>query len=124
MNKCGICLLHNESNKCCVCNVHICAKCIGFMPRYIKGAYCKWCYLSVLEHFTQWFCTGCDKCIEYENYVQIRNRCKECNTNGASRLILPHYKARPVIEIQFIPDIAKLIFDYYYTPRRYFKGEE
>ena len=123
MDKCGLCCINTASETCYECNVHVCAKCIGFMSRYIKGAYCRWCYLSVLEHSTNWFCVSCDKCIEYENFVQKRRKCAECITNDISRLLLPHYKARPIIETQFIPDIAKLIFDYYYVPRRYFEGE-
>ncbi len=70
------------------------------------------------------FCECCDKCVINDNFVEIRNMCVDCAANDESRLSLPHYKARPIIETHYIPDIAQLIFDYYYTPRRYFKGDE
>ena len=45
-------------------------------------------------------------------------------TTIENRLLLPHYKAKPIIETQYIPDITQIIFNYYYVPRRYFEGEE
>ncbi len=110
--------------KCCVCDVHICADCIGFRSRYINGVCCKWCYLSILNE-SNWFCLDCGKYFKYDNFVLGRYTCKECYANDiAKRLLLPHRKARPIIETYYIPDIAKIIYDYYYVPRRYFKGEE
>jgi hypothetical protein len=73
------------------------------------GSYCKYC--------------------EYEGipglfYNKTTQRCANCrHANISQRALLPHFKANPVIEIYFIPDIAKLIFDYYYFRRRYYRDE-
>jgi hypothetical protein len=64
--------------------------------------------------------------VMYKDYYYYRKQCYKCfdkKTTVENRLLLPHYKAKPIIETQYIPDIAKLIFDYYYFRRRYFEGE-
>ncbi len=131
---CGICCKTDTTKKCAICYVNACDKC--YVPskytRNIAGLYiCALCNI-IGEKFN--ICTY-DYCIYCDDYLPGRthniigtrgSRCVSCmykNTPIENRLLLPHYKARPIIETQFIPVIAQLIFDYYYKPRRYFKGE-
>jgi hypothetical protein len=128
---CGICCKTDTIIKCTICYVNACDKCYvtSKYKRSIAGLYiCALCNIigEKLYRSTHCYCKFCDECVPWRDYYVYTkgSRCVQCiNTPIENRSLLPHYKARPIIETYYIPDIAQLIFDYYYKPRRYFKGE-
>ncbi len=125
MTSCGICVSAESTYKCSLCDVQICGKCC-YIYKYIFV--CRLCInsLNIIKPYIHWFCSYCDTCVSRADF-HWEGKCVKCfdkKTTIKNRLLLPHFKARPIIETQFIPDIAQLIFDYYYNPRRYYEGEE
>ena len=86
------------------------------------------CDVSCCKPYKSWdyiYCFSCDNVVLMKDCDICNGGCKECRSYNhvENRVLLPHYKAKPIIESQFIPEIAQIIFDYYYKPRRYFDGE-
>jgi hypothetical protein len=131
MNRCGICCLSNEARQCtqCTqCKIDMCGKCdTNTIGNIFVTNVCGLCFnLSSVLRMCSYYCICCDSCVPYEEFSQTNGKCKKCakqNKTVADRALLPHHSAKPLIEKQFIPVIAQIIFCYYYTPRRYFKGE-
>ena len=129
MVKCGICLKQDECDKCARCDVGICGNC-RHRTTYDKdlafyapiASICSFC-MPICEDDRVYYMLAmyryCRKC-ERSLYMGCRTNEEDC----IGRQVLPHYKAKPIIEeIYYIKGIAQLIFDYYYKPRRYFEGE-
>jgi hypothetical protein len=133
MDKCGICCIEYiiedyEYEICLMCSIYICKDCQILDDEYFNTYICILCSPKYNKgRVGDWFCMCCESYIVWEKLKDIvKMQCDKCynkNTPIENRLILPHYKARPIIETHFIPDIAQLIFDYYYKQRRYYKGE-
>ena len=136
MSKCGICLKHDECDKCAKCDVGICGNC-RHRTKYDKDvlyydkdliyhasvlSICSFCMPKCESKFiyhTLVMYKYCHKCERSLFYGCLKND-KDC----IERKLLPHYKARPIIEeIYYITGIAQIIFDYYYKPRRYYTAE-
>ena len=127
--KCGICCLGGIRYTCLYCHIDLCVKCsrvvkLGHIPANIRMcALCSESEISIIPLY-RFYCECCDTCVILDN--KIIDRCVSCSTAGKTlknRALLPHRNARPIIETYFIPEIAKLIFDYYYRQRRYLSGE-
>ena len=78
------------------------------------------------------YCSRCDNLHANGEYYNDIHKCDKYDKRSGKyimrkkpdRSLLPHYKAKPIIEeIYYIKGIAQIIFDYYYTPRRYYDGE-
>ena len=145
---CVLCVKHHPGcYQCYICNQFICKKCQRFRGDKIKkknikridlifgmkhrSLICKLCDLYKLcentSIYTISYCVYCDSIYPYRDGCYLI--CKKCmlenKANGLieSRKRLPHKKAKLIIELQFIPELVQLIFDYYYYPRRYLLGE-
>ena len=144
---CVLCAKHHPvCCQCYICNQFICEKCQRFRGEKIKkknikrldltpgtkhrSLICKLCELYDVENiYTISYCVYCDSIYPYRDGCYLR--CKKCMLENKANPInliearkrLPHKKAKLIIEMQFIPEIAQLIFDYYYYPRRYLLGE-
>ena len=129
MVKCGICLKQDECDKCKKCYVGICDDC-RHMTEYDTdlafyapiASICDFCMPigdddHVYYMLTAYrYCRKCDRSLFWG--------CRTNEEDCIGRQVLPHYKAKPIIEeIYYIKGIAQIIFDYYYEPRRYFEGE-
>ena len=74
------------------------------------------------------YCVYCDSI--YLRHAGEFRKCKNCIEEYKSNPMelielwqrLPHKKAKLIIETQFIPELAHIIFNYYYA-RRYLLGE-
>ncbi len=129
MTSCGICCKTYTDESCAICSVNTCDKCYvpNIYTSVVGKCICMLCnrMSKRIDNYRGHYCKYC----EYEGipgmfYNKTTQRCANClHANISQRALLPHFKANPIIEIYFIPDIAKLIFDYYYFRRRYFKGE-
>jgi hypothetical protein len=127
MSLCGSCCQLFTNSECSVCKINVCENCmvqitISSAPLIVK--LCNICY--PIDKIYYFHCQCCDENITYGCIPAPIKKCLNCikhNKTIANRATLPHYKAKNALESQFIPDIAKIIFDYYYVPRRYFKGE-
>ena len=130
MPKCGICLAGYGVINCAMCNVYACFKCINYdkygnaIRLHIIQYVCKFCFEKLIPRamLSEYkFCMFC------ENVYSGTINCASCsgdNTSVNSRVLLPNHKALPIIEAVYnIKGIAKIIFDYYYKPRRYFESE-
>ena len=128
MSKCGICLKRDVCDKCKKCLVGICDECRHITKYDTGGLYyapvvslCDFCmpkseYEFIYQRLAAYrYCHKCERSLFYGRHKYD----EEC----IERKLLPHYKARPIIEIRFIPEVAQIIFDYYYKPRRYYDGE-
>jgi hypothetical protein len=127
MGKCGICVLAEAVAKCSCCRVRVCENCYNSTDEWeaffsYRNKICKLCHKN--KPYDYWFCITCDVHVIYNDFYKKCVKCFDKKTTIENRLLLPHRKARPIIETYYIPDIAQLIFDYYYVPRRYFDGEE
>ena len=130
MPMCGICTkrpLIAFCNKCSVCVCKCCSKSILFEYTVPNKSYiiCQYCtnVCGDINIFNKYIhCYTCEDFIPREEEYKLCSKCDE-STIKLSRAYLPHYKAKPIIEKQFIPEIAQLIFEYYYKPRRYYEGE-
>ena len=125
MFKCGICLKSPGQNLCGKCIITACKKC-SISKR--SNTLCVMCYTSC-NNFVKCknyiHCFACDNVILLTNYNHEKGVCIRCQNYDAieHRETLSHYKAKPIIESQVAPEIAQIIFDYYYIPRRYFRFE-
>ena len=133
--KCGICVVNDETDNCFNCGVGICGKCRytaniicgSLIPRQRLFTICKLCDILCADPYNIClfrYCHKCDNLIQH-NY-NTRHKCHQCKSKNRrmSRSLLPHYKAKPIIdEILHIKDVSQIIFDYYYKPRRYFESE-
>ncbi len=130
MTLCGICVSAKATCKCSQCGVQTCKKCNKYeaFAEDILNV-CVLCHVWVKEFdlFCGNYCMHCDTYIPYNkggyDYYDPCLNCVNKKTTIENRLLLPHYKAMHIIETQYIPDIAKIIFDYYYVSRRYYEGE-
>ena len=132
---CGICIKHANTTECKICRVNTCRNCKvnpyeidieksidpGKMP-----VQCNLCYLSIKLILASTPMYSYD---ENTNAILVfkdgeRHTLKFDKCGIGNRLLIPHYKAKPIIdEIYFVKGVAQLIFDYYYEPRRYYPGE-
>ena len=141
LKSCGVCgkLDIYISRKCYLCTIDICDICSTwplclFDKSPIVGYGCLMCKLSYnlsFDHvkaiYMYSYCFYCDKFMSCENFntSKSKRRCNKCkNKKIECRKLLPHYRAMLEIEkFILIRDIAQIIFDYYYEPRRYFSSE-
>ena len=127
---CGICTkrpLIAFCNKCSVCVCKCCSKSILLEYTVPNKSYiiCQYCtnVCGDLNIFNKYiYCYTCEDFIPREEEYKLCGKCNE-STAKPSRALLPHCNAKPIIEKQFIPEIAAIIFDYYYKPRRYYHSE-
>ena len=136
MANCGICVLGRSFQKCYKCQVCMCIGCgievkVNRGPMMITVIFyiCKLC--TSIGNFTpdnlltNQYCRSCE-CVVLPDFF-VNGKCLSCihstKWEENKRHLLPHRNARPVIMSQFIPEIALIIFDYYYMPRRYYEGE-
>jgi hypothetical protein len=126
MTSCGICVSAEAIRECSQCRVQTCGKC-NKCESFQGNIYavCVLCHslLEGMDLFDGEYCMHCDNYIPDDDYYDPCLKCFDKKITIENRLLLPHYKARPIIETYHIPDIAQLIFDYYYVPRRYYEGE-
>ena len=128
--KCGICRVEGQNKHVCVhCRVAICENCNVIILMTESGpSYIRRCVLcdeieSRNSSSFKFYCYCCDTRMLWYSFIDKCGQCALAGKTEFDRKLLPHYKARDIIEIHYIPEIAKLIFDYYYIPRRYFEGE-
>ena len=131
---CGICTKQHLMilcNKCgvCICDSDTCKREIVLVINQteIKSyCICKICYSvsSDTMIFNKYIhCRNCDSLVPCD---ENHEWCRDCDklTIKPRRTLLPHQKAKPIIEeIYDIKGIAQIIFDYYYKPRRYYMCE-
>ena len=127
---CGVCVSAEAIRECSQCDVQTCGKCNKreAFQGYIYVV-CVLCHplLEEMDLFDGTHCMHCDNYVSDDDYDYWDRQCNSCSdkkTTIENRLLLPHYKAKPIIETQYIPDITQIIFNYYYVPRRYFEDEE
>jgi hypothetical protein len=126
MSECGICCINYIINRCELCRVNFCIQCDYSITGILY--ICKLCFMichGEIYYQRYFYCKCCDRLLQM-NPGYTRTRCKFCinsNKTITNRLLFSHYKAKNIINLYYIRDIAKLIFDYYYQPRRYFEGE-
>ena len=127
---CGICCSKDAVETCAECSVYICDDCKLFVnlrgcDLYIKV--CQLCHkLAKNDPMNGDYCKMCDTHVISDDFIYYKSRCKKCDISKktlANRALLPHIKTKVIIKHHVIPDVAQLIFDYYYEPRRYFEGE-
>ena len=143
---CVLCAKHHPGcYQCYICNQFICKKCQRFRGEKSKknikrldltpgtkhrSLICKLCELCEnTSIYTISYCVYCDLIYPYRDGCYLR--CKKCMLENQinpinlieARKLLPHKKAKIIVEMQFIPELTQLIFDYYYYPRRYLLGE-
>ena len=129
MYKCGICLEQYKMSHCNMCQIGVCDDCsfFGYHGSFQDNNLCKLCCPPVVIYrFVEYYqhCKRCDTVFKRTDNHGRESDCPNCLLNPKnSRQLLPHYKARSIIEIRYIPELAQIIFDYYYKPRRYFEGE-
>jgi hypothetical protein len=133
-------------SRCMECKLIFCLKCnpkeafclvcikLPAPDPFIYCAICPrklaWCAFNTV---ICWYCDNriCNACMKdlpkhtvYKGreYI-IKGRqakcCIECFNNSTSRTQLPHIKAKKIIDRHMLPEVAQIIFDYYYKPRRY-----
>ena len=139
LGKCANCRVevNTKSNNsyCKFCAYQFCEACMN--PNYERICYmccpytislviCIECneFLSIYDVFNIKFCGYCDsivckKCITNDKKHYLISKCITCYNNNITRDKLPDLKAKKIISIFYIDDIASIIFDYYYIPRRY-----
>ena len=134
---CGICLKAYDpiGEKCCdKCKLQVCELCrkdyvvaTAMNNTIHKSIYrvCKFCDVGLKYDHMYRFCKYCDDVIRRKLYIFANRCCHACYYKKTSyRSRLPHYKAKLIIErFLNVKDVAQIIFDYYYKPRRYFPGE-
>ena len=129
MYKCGICLEQYKMSHCNMCQIGVCDDCsfFGYHGSFQDNNLCKLCCPPVVVfRFMVYFrhCINCDTVFKRSYGRSSESDCPNCLLNPKnSRQLLPHYKAKPIIEIRYIPELAQIIFDYYYKPRRYYTAE-
>ena len=123
--------------QCSICDKFICDVCCNANNKNIKRAktrrlLCELCELHYVERKRDTslsYCAYCDSIYPYGD--GCFGRCRNCTIADKrkhmnlieARKLLPHKKAKLIIELHLVPEIAQLIFDYYYYPRRYLLGE-
>ena len=136
MKKCGVCLNKQQmTNVCSMCQFNICKKCISrycsVIESYNAEVICSACAISFISIDTirPFYCVYCDEIVPNGSHAyHEKYTCNATKYNKHEpfeyRKLLPHYKAKPIIEeFLHIEGIAQLIFVYYYKPRRYFGCE-
>ena len=138
LNRCGMCReAQLIANKCLICSLYTCDACVSLHVNYksngsYRGVVCNICHIPDFDIdiiYSYHYCAYCEEIIQGVEYTYHLDRtCKATDTRrvclSVYRKLLPNHKAKPIIEAVYnIKGIAKIIFDYYYKPRRYFESE-